>query len=185
MQLATEARRKAILERLLSSREPISAKVFAIDYHVSRQVIVYDIAVLRASRGDIISTNRGYFISTPRTYSREFKVMHHDDQVEQELTIIVDYGGKVRNVSISHRIYGRITAELNICSRADVRVFLEKIGDSSSKLLGSATMGYHYHLVEAESSETLDLIEKALYDAGLLAPYLNWEKEDTCPPDGI
>jgi len=177
MQYTTEKRRAAILERLLDSEEPVSAKVFAIDYHVSRQVIVHDIAVLRATRPDIISTNRGYLIRAPRICSREFKVMHHDDQVEQELTLIVDFGGRVRNVSISHRIYGRITAELHISSRQDVRRFLEKIGSSSSRLLGSATMGYHYHLVEADSSETLDLIEKELREAGLLAPYLNWEKE--------
>ena len=177
MQLKAEQRREEILKRLLASEEAISAKVFAIDYGVSRQVVVQDIALIRAAGTEIISTNRGYIVKIPSIVSKEFKVMHTEDRVEEELTLIVDCGGRVRNVSISHRIYGRITAELCICSRQDVHLFMEKIKGSSSKLLGSTTMGYHYHLVEADNTEILELIEERLKAAGFLAPYLTWEKE--------
>lgn len=178
MRLKTEERREEILKRLHSSEEAISAKVFAIDYQVSRQVIVQDIAVLRAAGNHILSTNRGYLITVPQVFSREFKIRHGEEQVEEELTTVVDLGGRVKNVSISHRIYGKITAELKIESRQDVKQFLEKIKDSSSKLLGDTTMGYHYHLIEASGEATLDLIEEKLREAGLLAPLLTWEKEE-------
>ena len=175
MELRTENRREEIVKRLLESTEPISAKVFAIDYHVSRQVIVQDMAIIRASRKDIISTNRGYLISAPEIHTREFKVMHSEDRVGEELMLIVDLGGRVKNVSISHRIYGRITAKLSINSRQDVYHFLEKLGNSSSKLLGNATMGYHYHEIEADREEILDMIHDRLMEAGFLAPLLDWE----------
>lgn len=168
MTLKTGPRREAILQQLLDTEEPISAKVFAIDHHVSRQVIVQDIAVLKASGNDIISTNRGYFINRLKTCTREVWVKHAEDRVEEELTLIVDYGGAVKNVSISHAIYGRISAELKISSRADVLKYMEKLKGSSSSLLGNATLGYHYHLLEAESEETLDVIEEKLAEMGFL-----------------
>lgn len=174
----TDIRRNAILDRLLKSEEPISAKVFAIDFHVSRQSIVQDIAVLKAAGNNIISTNRGYFIQPSRVVSREFKVFHQDEEVEEELTTIVDLGGRVKNVSISHRIYGRITANLRISSRNDVKNFIQKIDGSSSRLLGNATMGYHYHQIEADNEEILDAIEKKLEEEGFLAPYLEGEREE-------
>ena len=110
---------------------------------------------------------------------REFKVRHGLEQTADELNIIVDCGGRVQNVSISHRVYGRITAELDIRSRQDVQEFMDTLCGSESTLLGSATSGYHYHLVEAAGEERLDLIEKKLKECGLLAPLSAWEKE-TC-----
>ena len=157
--------------------EPIAAKELAAQFQVSRQVIVQDMAVIRASIPEIISTNRGYIIQKDEVCCREFKVQHSEDRVEEELNIFVDYGGVVRNVSISHRAYGRITAEMDIRSRQDVCEFVQRLGNSKSTLLGNATSGYHYHLVEAASEDRLDLIEQHLKDAGLLVPLLPWEQE--------
>ncbi|MCR4611226.1 MAG: transcription repressor NadR [Lachnospiraceae bacterium] len=174
--MTTNERRRKIFEQLKASKEAIPAKVFAADYKVSRQIIVGDMAVIRANHPEIISTNRGYVLGEKSTFTREFKVKHGPDRVKEELTLIVDHGGTVRNVSISHRAYGRISAEMSISSRQDVVEFVERLLDSKSTLLGSVTSGYHYHLVEASGEERLDLIEEKLGEAGFLVPLLPWEK---------
>lgn len=171
-------RRNEILKLLRQAETPVAAKELAARFGVSRQVIVQDMAVIRASTAGILSTYQGYVLQQSATVSREFKVRHDEADTERELNLIVDGGGKVRNVSISHRIYGRITAELDIDSRQDVREFLDALRGGSSKLLGSATSGYHYHLVEAASAERLDKIGQELERAGFLAPLSPWELEN-------
>ncbi len=52
---------------------------------VSRQVIVQDIALIRAKNIDVFSTNRGYVLNDKQEYSRILKVKHGDDEVEAEL----------------------------------------------------------------------------------------------------
>ena len=162
--MTTAQRREEILALLNQADAPIAAKDLAARFGVSRQVIVQDLAVIRASRPNIISTNRGYIRHTP-------------EQAEQELNLIVDYGGRVKNISISHRVYGRITAEMDIRSRQDVQEFLQALAGGASTVLSTATDGYHYHLVEAATPDRLDLIGQALQDAGFLAPLQPWEKE--------
>ena len=175
--MKTSERRSSIIDMLRKADGPIAAKELAAAFQVSRQVIVQDMAVIRASVPEIISTNRGYVLQKEKVCAREFKVKHNEQQVEEELNIFVDYGGVVRNVSISHRVYGRISAEMDIRSRQDVCEFIERLGNSQSTLLGNATSGYHYHLVEAVSEERLDLIETHLKEAGLLVPLLPWEQD--------
>lgn len=175
--MKTSERRNEIIAMLRKAKGPIAAKELASEFQVSRQVIVQDMAVIRASIPEIFSTNRGYILQKEQVCAREFKVKHSEEQVEQELNIFVDYGGIVRNVSISHRVYGRISAEMDIRSRQDVCEFIERLENSQSTLLGNATSGYHYHLVEAASEDRLDLIEKHLEEAGFLVPLLPWEQD--------
>ena len=103
---------------------------------------------------------------------------HRQEQAAEELNLIVDCGGHVKNISISHRVYGRVTAEMDIRSRQDVAEFVEALGSSHSTVLSSATSGYHYHLVEASSQERLELIGQQLEKAGFLAPLQPWEKKE-------
>lgn len=171
-------RRGEILKMLRQAKMPVAAKEMASRFGVSRQVIVQDMAVIRASTAGILSTYQGYVLQQSADVSREFKVRHDEADTARELNLIVDCGGKVKNVSISHRIYGRITAELDIASRQDVREFLAALRSGKSTLLGSATSGYHYHLVEAASPERLDQIGRELEQAGFLAPLSRWELEN-------
>lgn len=176
--MTTAERRAAILQQLAHAGAPIAARTLATHYGVSRQVIVQDLAVIRASHPGIISTARGYVLEQPDQpagCTREFKVRHTPDRTGQELNLIVDCGGRVKNISISHRVYGRITAEMDIRSRQDVREFLQSFEDSSSTVLSTATDGYHYHLVEAATPDRLSLIEKELKEHGFLAPLQPWE----------
>ena len=125
--MTTAQRREEILALLNQADAPIAAKDLAARFGVSRQVIVQDLAVIRASRPNIISTNRGYILQQQETGClREFKVRHTPEQAEQELNLIVDHGGRVKNISISHRVYGRVTAEMDIRSRQDVNEFVRR-----------------------------------------------------------
>lgn len=170
-------RRNEILSLLNHADTPIAAKELAARFHVSRQVIVQDMAVIRAVTPGIVSTCRGYTIQQKEFCSREFKCFHTEEDVARELNLIVDCGGRVKNVSIKHRVYGRLSAEMDICSRQDVDEFLELLRVGKSTLLGNATAGYHYHLVEAASEDRLDRIGSQLEQAGLLAPLSPWEQE--------
>lgn len=177
--MKTAQRRTEILKILKNNEEPIAARALAAQFGVSRQVIVQDMAVIRASMPGILSTTKGYVLQQDNDAccSREFKVRHGQEQVSEELNLIVDCGGKVKNISISHRAYGRISAEMDVSSRQDVSEFVQAINSSHSTVLSSATSGYHYHLVEAASEERLDMIEQQLKMAGFLAPLQPWEQE--------
>lgn len=92
---------------------------------VSRQIVVQDIALLRADGHDIVATNRGYVLqeapSSPAVPTRLVKVRHSVEQAGDELTSIVDAGGAVLNVIVNHRVYGKITADLDIRNRPRCR----------------------------------------------------------------
>ena len=161
-------RRNAIVEQIRNSAVPVPGRNLAAEFDVSRQVIVQDIALIRAAGHDIISTNRGYIINEPHSVSRAFKVKHTDDQLEEELNAIVDLGGKICDVFVNHRVYGRLKAELNITSRRKVGEFMADIRSGKSSPLKNITSGYHYHTVEADSEETLDMIRNMLKAKGFL-----------------
>ena len=133
----------------------MAARAMASQFGVSRQVIVQDMAVIRASTPGILSTTRGYVLQQDKDIActREFKVRHGQEQAAEELNLIVDCGGRICNISISHRVYGRVSAEMDIRSRQDVNEFITALNNSNSSALSNATSGYHYHLVEAASEE--------------------------------
>lgn len=175
--MAGSERRNEILAQIKKSQVPVSGAKLAEMYDVSRQVIVQDIALIRAAGHEIISTNKGYILNMSPSVSRVFKTNHTDEQVEEELCTIVDLGGEVVNVMVNHRVYGHIVADLHINSRRKVMEFVEDIKNGKSSPLKNITSNYHYHLVEADTEETLDLIEDALRQKKLLVePTETWEK---------
>lgn len=161
-------RRDMILERIKSSKAPVSGSALASQCEVSRQVIVQDMALLRAAGYDIISTNRGYLLNAPHTVSRIFKVKHTDEQMEEEMCAIVDLGGCIVNVVVNHRVYGRMEAALGVDSRRKVGEFIKDIEQGKSSPLKNITSDYHYHKIEADSEETLNMIEEMLQEKKFL-----------------
>ena len=161
-------RRDEIINTIRSSHTPVSGKELASVYNVSRQVIVQDIALIRAAGYDIISTNRGYILNAPHAVTRRFKVSHTEEQMEDELCSIVDLGGKILNVMVNHRVYGHMEAPLGIGSRRKVREFMGDIRSGKSSPLMNITSNYHYHTIEADNEETLDMIEEMLEKKGYL-----------------
>lgn len=163
-----EERRKEILDRIRNSDGPVSGTALARWCGVSRQVIVQDIAVLRAAGHNICSTYRGYLCETPARVSRVFQVRHTDEEIGDELNTIVDNGGCVRDVFVEHEVYGKLYAKLNVSSRRKAAEFLEEIRSGKSSPLKNITSGLHFHTVEADCEETLDQIEKELDARGYL-----------------
>ena len=164
-------RRKQIVKILEESKEPISGTILAKKLSVSRQIIVQDIALLRAENKNILSTNKGYLISnTSDENNRIQRVIcscHTKEQIRDELYTIVDMGGRVRKVFVNHDIYGQISADLLIFSRKDADEFVHKEEQSDMRPLNCLTDGVHYHLIEADSEEILDEIEEELRRKGI------------------
>ena len=176
--MSGEERRGKIIQALKNSDKAVSATTLAKEFDVSRQVIVQDVALLRANGKNIFSTNRGYLIQEDEETTRVFKVQHEDDEVEKELTTIVDLGGTVEDVFVYHKVYGVIRAEMNIKSRMDVKKYLQDISSGKSTQLMKLTSNYHYHTISAEREEILDMIQEELQKKGLLAKRQDYEPVD-------
>lgn len=173
-----QERRNCIVQILSASDAPVSGKSLSQQLKVSRQIIVQDIALLRANGTQIISTNYGYVLQERYNASRVFKIIHSDSEVEEELSMIVDFGGKVQDVFVYHKVYGVLRADMNIRSRLDIHNFMKDISLGKSSLLKNITSGYHYHTVLAEDEQTLDLIQEKLQERGFLAKLQDYEPVD-------
>jgi hypothetical protein len=169
-----QARRNKIIETVKKSNKPVSGTALAKELGVSRQVIVTDIALIRANGVNIISTNRGYIINADSKCQRIIKSHHNDEQILDELFTIVDNGGCAENIIINHRYYNRLEAPLNVSSRREAKDFMEAIESGKSKSLSSATSGYHYHVISADDEATLDIIENELKTKGYWLPLDDW-----------
>lgn len=163
-------RRKKLIALLQNSRKPLSGAELSKHLGVSRQVIVQDIALLRAVNKNILSTTKGYLLYYPeiQKVNRCFHVCHTTGQISDELNTIVDCGGKVLNVIVSHEIYGEISADLIITNRQDAADFVQKVTEKKTIPLKELTDSFHYHTVEADNEAVLDLIEKRLAEKGYL-----------------
>ncbi len=172
-------RREQILKILRASDKPVSGTKLAEQFDVSRQVIVQDMALIRANGTEIVSTNRGYVLEqNNKDVSRVFKVIHTDEQVEEELNLFVDHGGRVEDVFVFHKVYGVIKATMNIRSRRDVKQYMKDITSGKSTNLKNLTSNYHYHTIVAEDEHTLDLIQEELSQRGFLAKLQDYEPVD-------
>ncbi len=171
-------RREQIKKILEKSPSPVSGSTLAKMLSVSRQVIVTDIAILRAEGTRISSMSQGYVLQKDQQCKRIFKVRHSDDECEAELNLFVDCGAVVKDVFVSHRVYGVIRGELDIRSRLDVQAFMDSIRSGRSTLLSSTTEGYHYHTLLAPSEAVLDMIENRLWEMGFLAKTLPYEPRE-------
>ncbi len=157
-------RREKLIQIITDSNRPVSGGELAQRLGVSRQVIVQDIALLRASDADILSTTKGYMIYQTResTVQRIIRVNHSTEDIEDELCTIVDNGGKILDVHVIHEIYGQIVTELIIRNRSDVYDFVKKVKEKKIVPLKELTAGTHLHTIEADSEDTLNRIEEAL-----------------------
>jgi len=168
--MKADERRKGIVTLLMAEQQPISGGALSQRFGVSRQIIVQDIAVLKAAGYDILSTHQGYIVRKAPLAERVFKLRHTREQTEDELCCIVDLGGTVVDVFVWHKVYGKIEAPLNIFSRLQVKQFIEGVRSGKSTELMDITSGYHYHTVRADSEERLDRIFQALSERNYIVP---------------
>ncbi len=165
-------RRKRISEIINNSESPVTGSELAGLLNVTRQVVVQDIALLRAGGMPIIATPSGYIKVDAITKTRSLKVFtcRHEtlEQAENELMIIVTGGGKIRDVIIEHPIYGEISGSLMLNTPEAVKNLIERLRRKDSMMLSSITNGIHMHTVEAPGEEAFDGIESELRSAGIL-----------------
>lgn len=163
-------RREQLLELLMTSGGALSGTALSKALGVSRQVIVQDVALLRASHHEILSTPRGYVLyeKEQTIFSRRFKVRHSAADLENELNLIVDQGAHVVDVIIEHPIYGEIHGNLGIGSRRDVQSFLQRVKDQKGIPLLEMSDGFHYHTVTATQEEVLAEVTIQLRNLGYL-----------------
>lgn len=167
-----ENRRMQILQMLKEQGTPLSGTALAKAFGISRQVIVQDIALMRAENHAILSTNKGYIYRTDDGENtqpkRVFFVKHTTRQVMDEFMTVIELGGKVLDVAVEHEIYGQIRVDLLIETAQDARDFSDKLLNCRDNPLKVLTDDCHYHTVAAPSEKLLDLIEQDLRDKGYL-----------------
>lgn len=168
--MLSEARREKIVEKLKAEERTITGGELAKAFDVSRQVIVQDIAVLRAQGYDILATANGYMLPKQQQTYRYIKAIacRHMGyrEMEEELTIMVDMGAKILDVVVDHPVYGKISRNLMICSRMDVQDFMHKVKTQKAEPLSSLTGGEHIHHLELSGERAYQLMMEALREKG-------------------
>jgi len=86
--------------------------------------------------------------------------------MEDELMIIVEYGGKIIDVIIDHPVYGEIVGTLHISTKEEVEKFINKVKVTNAKPLSSLTEGDHIHTLEVPSEKVFKIMLKDLKDKG-------------------
>ncbi|GHU81974.1 transcriptional regulator [Clostridia bacterium] len=164
-------RRSEILHILRGRQSPVSAGSLALQMQVSRQVIVGDIALLRAQGNDVIATVRGYTMALPAQpgrYIGKIACQHTLEDTGRELLSIVELGGEVLDVAVDHYLYGEITGQLNIATPRDVEAFIRKLGQNQARLLSELTGGVHLHAVACRDGAAFKAITARLEELGFL-----------------
>lgn len=167
--MEAQIRRENIAKRLEQADGPVSATALAREFAVSRQVIVGDVALLRAAGLDIAATPRGYILPAGLG-GRRFTVAtnHGAGQMEQELNAIVDQGGIVADVIVEHPVYGQITAPLRLSSRYEIGQFIDRCKKESAAPLSLLTDGVHLHTIVCQDAECEQRVKKTLRELGFL-----------------
>lgn len=162
-------RRGRILEELKVAEGPLSATALAQKLSVSRQIIVGDVALLRAAGEGITATPRGYVLDAPRAgMSATVACAHSGADMERELTLMVDQGCTVENVIVEHPVYGQLTGPLELSSRYDVSEFIRRVRECEAQPLSALTDGVHLHRLRCPDEGALERVRAALDGAGFL-----------------
>lgn len=162
-------RRTRILQRLKEADAPLSATALAGELSVSRQIIVGDVALLRASGEGIVATPRGYVMELQRGGQQYTVACRHDQAgMERELNLMVDYGCTVENVVVEHSVYGQLVGRLDISSRYDVADFIRRVEENEARPLSNLTGGIHLHTLRCPDEEAYHSLLAALRSEGFL-----------------
>ncbi|MDE7219338.1 MAG: transcription repressor NadR [Oscillospiraceae bacterium] len=165
--MTAEERRAAIMDTLAQSARPVSASSLAGRFGVSRQLIVGDVALLRAGGAAIDATARGYVIQERREgLRRRVACRHQGAEMEAELQIMVDNGCAVLDVIVEHPVYGQLTGTLGLTSRYDVKEFIRR--SEAAQPLSLLTEGVHLHTLSCPDEEAFLRVKAELRSAGFL-----------------
>ncbi len=167
--MTASQRRSAICLALEEAEQPLSATALAQQFSVTRQVVVGDIALLRAAGHDISATPRGYLMQRPQTgLTRRIACRHSAAETAEELFAMVDCGCTVQDVIVEHPVYGQLTAPLQLSCRYDVEQYLARMGAAEARPLSALTEGVHLHTVLAPDEAHLAQLRGSLARLGIL-----------------
>ena len=167
--MQAEERRQAICEQLQTADHPVSAGALAARFSVSRQVIVGDIALLRAAGANISATPRGYVIQkSPAGLIRRIACRHSAEGMKEELNAVVDQGCTVLDVIVDHPIYGQLTGPLQLSSRYDVEQFMLRCAQADAQPLSALTEGIHLHTLSCPGEDAFQRVQADLREMGIL-----------------
>lgn len=163
-------RREKLLHILKTSNKPVKGVDLAKELNVTRQIVVKDIALLRASGIDILATSTGYIIYSIKNQEFKIRCKNHPnaEHLLLELQTIIDLGGKVKDVIVDHPTYGNIKAELNLVSNRDLKTFMKNSKKREFKQLSSLSQDYHIHTIEVPNEKILEDIKKELKEVNIL-----------------
>jgi uncharacterized protein len=163
-------RRRRLMEWMRTQTRPVPGSALARHFHVSRQCLVQDVAILRAAGEAILSAPQGYRLPEAQTSAHRaiLACKHAPERTEEELQILVDHGVRVLDVVVEHPLYGELRGALMIESRADIQDFLAKWRREKAALLSSLTGGVHLHTVEAHKPEMIARARTQLQARGIL-----------------
>ncbi|MGA9936638.1 MAG: transcription repressor NadR [Candidatus Acidiferrales bacterium] len=167
---SANSRRRQIVAWLRERGGPVPGGEIAKHFHVSRQCLVQDVAILRASGEDILATPTGYRLPSEsnRAHRAILACKHPPERTEEELQILLDHGVRILDVIVEHPIYGELKGSLMLESRADLQDFLAHVRASHAALLSSLTGGVHLHTVEASRAEMISRAKAQLRARGFL-----------------
>ena len=164
-----KVRRSAILARLKHENGPVSATALAKEHGVSRQIIVGDIAILRAGGEPISAMPRGYLLDRENAGElHTVAVRHTTQEMERELQICVDNGCTVLDVVVEHPVYGQLVGQLQLSSRYDVEQFLNRSRSGAARPLSDLTGGIHLHRLLCPDEAAYRRVCRQLDEAGIL-----------------
>lgn len=167
---AGEERRRQIMAWMRTLGGPIRGGELAKHFRVSRQCLVQDVAILRASGEEIMATPRGYQLPKAKDHVHRavLACRHAPERTEEELQTLVDHGVKILDVIVEHPLYGELRGSLMLESRADVQDFLDQVRSSKATLLSALTDGVHLHTVEASRPDAISRAKAELRKRGIL-----------------
>ena len=164
-----QARRTAICDILNRAYQPVSATALAKQFSVSRQIIVGDIALLRAAGFEVSATPRGYVVLRETSgLIRQIACQHGPESIRNELNAMVDNGCTVLDVIVEHPIYGQLTGPLQISSRYEVEQFLEHCAQSDAQPLSRLTEGIHLHTLSCPDEDAFARVRTVLQTLHIL-----------------
>ena len=168
--MKADERRSNIIEMLMKEKRAIKGTTLAESFNVTRQIIVKDIAILRAKGKNIIATPDGYMINEDNSnrVKSVIAVNHNDEEVIKELEIVVKYGGIIEDVIVEHPLYGEIRGILMIKNLNDLNKFKNSLNQIDAKPLSMLTNGVHLHTISADSVENMELIKEELKESGFI-----------------
>lgn len=164
-----QTRRETIMEVLRRETQPISASTLAKRFNVSRQIIVGDVALLRAGGADISATPKGYLLARDKGgIVRQIVCNHTGEQMGEELYICVDNGCCVLDVIVEHAVYGQLAGQLQVSTRYEVNQFLDLASQDSVHALSELTDGIHIHTLRCPDEVAFQRVCKELDAKGYL-----------------